>query len=131
MKNLVILLGITVIIAGCTNFVDKNGNSMTTTPSQQYAGILSVNATINGAPIEIISGKESQDLSVDAEFDATGKLTRINISAKEITAFEGQAISAEAVARITDTVFTKLTEAGVNVTRAVVEGAVNAALGRP
>ncbi len=131
MKTLIIIILSVLFLAGCANFVDKNGEAMTTTPSQQYAGILQVNAVVNGAPIELISGKESQDLSIEASFDDSGQLTSIDISAKEIAAFEGQAISAQAVAQITDVVFTRLTEAGVNVTRAVVEGAVKAALGRP
>lgn len=117
------------LLVGCANFVDKHGEKMATTPSQQYAGILQIDAVVNGAPVKVISGKESQDLRVDGVFDETGQLTSINISAQEVRAFEGQAISADAVVAITDTIFTRLTEAGVNVTRAVIEGAVRAALG--
>ena len=120
-----------ILVTSCANFVDKHGEQMTTTPSQQYAGILQINAVVNGAPLELISGKESQNLAIVASFDDTGQLTHINISATEIAAFQGQAISAEAVVQITDIVFTRLTEAGINVTRAIVEGAVKAALGRP
>ena len=116
-------------LQGCANFVDKHGNEMSTTPSQQYAGILEIDATINGAPLHLVSGKESQALVVNGEFGEDGTLTSLHISAQQIEAFEGQAISAQAVAAITDTIFTRLSEAGVNVTRAVVEGAVKAALG--
>ena len=128
------LLAAVVLLAnlqGCANFVDKEGSAMASTPSQQYAGILHVSAVVNDAPIELITGKESQDLLISGQFDQAGKLSSIQIQAKQIEAFQGQAISAEAVVQIRETIFTKLTEAGVNVTRSVVEGAVNAALGRP
>ena len=116
-------------LQGCANFVDKQGNDMATTPSQQYAGILEISADVNGAPINLISGKEHQDLVVNGAFDESGQLTEIQISAKQISAFEGQAISAEATVQITDVIFSRLTEAGVNVTRAIVESAVKAAMG--
>ena len=117
MKLTVLLLLITVL-SGCA------GNALKDVSSVTEAGI----TTINSTPIvsdgkylatayEVSFGKEYDDISVTVSFYEDGRVKDVELSAKGIKAFEGQAKAAEITAQIQQT----LSDAGVQITEGLTE----------